>query len=67
MLGSTNGADESATFQEAYGQLVSDVGSKTQHAEVNFQSTKGLLERHKTTLSAVNGVNLRIRLMVDKH
>ncbi len=58
MLGGTGGAGETATFQEAYGQLVSDVGSRTRQAEVNFESTEGLLERHKTALSAVNGVNL---------
>jgi len=58
LLGSTGGAGETATFQEAYGQLVSGVGSKTHHAEVNFQATEGLLERNKMALSAVNGVNL---------
>ncbi len=57
MLGDAGG-NESATFQEVYGQLVSDVGSKTRHAEVNSKATDGLLERHEMSLSAVNGVNL---------
>ena len=47
-----------ATFQEAYGQLVSDMGSRTHHADVNRQSSEGLLERHQMSLSSVNGVNL---------
>jgi flagellar hook-associated protein 1 FlgK len=47
-----------STLQETYGQLVSTVGSKTHHAEVNFQSTEGLLERHKMSLSSISGVNL---------
>ena len=57
LLGDAAGS-ETATFQEAYGQLVSDVGSKTRHAEVNSTATDALLERHEMSLSSVNGVNL---------
>ena len=58
LLGQTGGGLETATFQEAYGQLVSDVGSKTHQAEVNFSATDGLRERHKNSLLSVSGVNL---------
>ena len=61
-LAAIQGADallnRTSTLQETYGQLVSTVGSKTHHAEVNLQSTEGLLERHKMTLSSISGVNL---------
>ncbi|HHH39224.1 MAG TPA: flagellar hook-associated protein FlgK, partial [Sedimenticola sp.] len=30
----------------------------TRHADINARSTAGLAERHRMTLSAVNGVNL---------
>lgn len=58
LLGQTGGAVETATFQETYAQLVSEVGAKTHTAEVNFESTDGLLERHKNSLLSVSGVNL---------
>ena len=59
LLGSTSAAnDETATFQEVYGQLVADVGSKTRNAQVNSEATDGLLERHQMALSSVSGVNL---------
>ena len=38
--------------------MVSDIGSKTRHAEVNAQSTAGLLQRNQLALSSLNGVNL---------
>ncbi|TVO75282.1 flagellar hook-associated protein FlgK [Sedimenticola selenatireducens] len=58
MLGQTGGGLETATFQEAYSQLVSDVGSKTHQAEVNFNATDGLRERHQNSLLSISGVNL---------
>ena len=58
LLGRTGGVVETATFQETYGQLVSGVGSKTHQAEINYQATNGLVERHKNALLAVSGVNL---------
>jgi flagellar hook-associated protein 1 FlgK len=57
LLGSATTA-ETATFQQVYGQLVSDVGSKTHHAEINATTSKALLERHTSSLSSINGVNL---------
>ncbi len=58
LLGSTGGGLETATFQGVYSQLVSDVGSKTHQAEVNFNATDGLRERHKNSLLSISGVNL---------
>jgi len=58
MLGQSGGVVETTTFQGVYGQLVSDVGAETRSAEINAQSTSGLLERHQLALSSVNGVNL---------
>lgn len=58
MLGQTGGGQQTATFQETYGQLVSEVGSKTHQAEVNFNATDGLRERHQNSLLSVSGVNL---------
>ena len=48
----------SGTYQDVYSQLVSGVGSKSRHAEVNYQAQDALLERNKAALSSVNGVNL---------
>lgn len=59
MLGdATGGGAETASFQVVYSQLVSDVGSKTHQAEVNFNATDGLRERHQNALLSVSGVNL---------
>ncbi|MCP4126216.1 MAG: flagellar hook-associated protein FlgK [Gammaproteobacteria bacterium] len=58
MLGESGGVSETTTFQGVYGQLISDVGTKTYSAEINLQSVNGLLETHQMALSSVNGVNL---------
>lgn len=58
LLGATDGGAETATFQGVYSQLVSDVGSKTHQAEVNFKATDGLRERHQNSLLSISGVNL---------
>jgi flagellar hook-associated protein 1 FlgK len=58
MLGDTGGVAPTASFQDVYAQLVSDVGSRTRHAEVNARSSAGLLERHEAALSSISGVNL---------
>ena len=50
-----NGA---ASIQESYSRLVSDVGARTRHAEINYHSQQGLLESHEAALTSVNGVNL---------
>jgi len=61
LLGDTDtvgGGAETATFQGVYSQLVSDVGSKTHQAQVNFNATDGLRERHQNSLLSISGVNL---------
>jgi len=58
LLGETSGVAETATIQEAYGKLVSEVGAKTRQARINSESSQGLLERHQATLTSVTGVNL---------
>jgi len=58
LLGETSGIAETATIQESYGLLVSDVGAKTRQANINSEASDGLLERHQTTLSSMSGVNL---------
>jgi flagellar hook-associated protein 1 FlgK len=52
MLGNT------ATLQGAYGQIVSDVGARTRHAQLNAQAQAGLLRQAQEAHSAVSGVNL---------
>jgi flagellar hook-associated protein 1 FlgK len=58
LLGSSSGTAETATFQQVYGQMVADVGTKTRHTEITAETSAGLLERHQMALSSVNGVNL---------
>jgi len=58
MRGQTGGVLETATFQGVYGQLISDVGTKTRSAEINSQSVNSVLESHRMALSSINGVNL---------
>ena len=47
-----------ATYQEAYAQMVSDVGSKTHHAELNLAAQESLLARNQEAIAEVSGVNL---------
>jgi flagellar hook-associated protein 1 FlgK len=47
-----------ATYNETYAQMVSDVGSKTHHAELNLTAQESLLERTQEAMQAVSGVNL---------
>jgi flagellar hook-associated protein 1 FlgK len=58
MLGQTGGTLETATFQAVYGQIISDVGTKTRSAEINADAANGALEANQMALSSVNGVNL---------
>ncbi len=59
MLGdSSSPGNESATFQDVYGLLVTDVGSRTRTSQINAQATNGLLERHQMAMSSISGVNL---------
>ena len=57
MLGSSSN-NELATFQDVYGLLVADVGTKTRTSQMNSEATDGLLEHHKMAMSSVSGVNL---------
>jgi len=47
-----------ATYQETYAQMVSDVGSKTHHAELNLSAQESLLARSQEAIAEVSGVNL---------
>ncbi|MES9940563.1 MAG: flagellar hook-associated protein FlgK [Candidatus Thiodiazotropha sp. 6PLUC2] len=47
-----------STIDESYVQMVSDVGSKTRHAELNLSAQESLLERTKEAMAEVSGVNL---------
>ncbi|MES9873201.1 MAG: flagellar hook-associated protein FlgK [Candidatus Sedimenticola sp. 6PFRAG7] len=47
-----------ATFQNVYSQLVSDVGAKTHQAEISFRAQEGLLSSHAQRLAEISGVNL---------
>jgi flagellar hook-associated protein 1 len=47
-----------ATFNETYAQMVSDVGSKTHHAELNLAAQESLLQRTQDAMQEVSGVNL---------
>ncbi|MCB1849661.1 MAG: flagellar hook-associated protein FlgK [Gammaproteobacteria bacterium] len=58
LLGATGGTAATATIQETYGLLVSDVGAKTRQASINSEASYGLLQHHQATLSSLTGVNL---------
>ncbi len=47
-----------ASFQDGYSQLVSDVGTKARHAEINAESQRGLLRQAQAQREEVSGVNL---------
>ena len=47
-----------ATFQEAYGKAVADVGTLTRAADINSQAQEGLLIQARQAQQAVSGVNL---------
>jgi flagellar hook-associated protein 1 FlgK len=47
-----------ATYNETYAQMVSDVGSKAHHAELNLAAQESLLERTQNAMQEVSGVNL---------
>lgn len=48
----------SATYGATYAQMVSDVGSKAHHAEMNLDAQKSLLARTQDAMQEVSGVNL---------
>ncbi|MES9816795.1 MAG: flagellar hook-associated protein FlgK [Candidatus Thiodiazotropha sp.] len=47
-----------ATFDATYIQMVSDVGSKTRHAELNLGAQESLLVRSQEAMAEIPGVNL---------
>ncbi|MEW8627936.1 MAG: flagellar hook-associated protein FlgK [Candidatus Thiodiazotropha sp.] len=47
-----------STIDESYVAMVSDVGSKTRHAELNLSAQESLLTRTKEAIAEVSGVNL---------
>ena len=47
-----------ASFQDAYGGIVSDVGRKVQAAEANGLAQRGLLNQTIASKDSVSGVNL---------
>lgn len=47
-----------ATFQETFGQLVAEVGTRTRSAEINRTAQQGLLNQAIEAREAVSGVNL---------
>jgi flagellar hook-associated protein 1 FlgK len=47
-----------ASFDETYVQMVSDVGSKTHYAEINLSAQESLLTRTKEAMAEISGVNL---------
>lgn len=47
-----------ASFQDVYGQVIADVGRRTQSAEVNAAAQNGLLAQTIASKDAVSGVNL---------
>lgn len=51
-------AGGTATLQDAYGQIVADVGTKTQEAGVRRDSFNALLKQSTDARDAVSGVNL---------
>lgn len=52
MFGST------ASFQDVYGQVVADVGRRTQSADANAIAQRGLLEQTVASKDSLSGVNL---------
>ncbi|HHM05979.1 MAG TPA: flagellar hook-associated protein FlgK [Gammaproteobacteria bacterium] len=49
---------ESATYQEAYGQLIADVGSQTRSAALSRDAGRALMDQARAARDAVSGVNL---------
>lgn len=47
-----------ATFQEHYGQMVADVGIKTNQANINEKSQTNLLDQARNARDGISGVNM---------
>jgi len=50
--------NSTATYQEAFSEIIADVGIKTNQAFVNGQAQKALLDQAQESRNAVSGVNL---------
>lgn len=48
----------SASYQEAYAQLVGEIGSRTRHVMVSGEAQQTLLEQAQSSRDSVSGVNL---------
>ena len=51
-------AGGTASFMDAYGQMVTQVGNKTREAEVNSQAQAKMLEEAQSSQQSMSGVNL---------
>ncbi len=51
-------AGNTASFQGAYGEIVADVGTKTQEANTNHDALSTLLQQSQDARDSVSGVNL---------
>ncbi|HKJ75415.1 MAG TPA: flagellar hook-associated protein FlgK [Alphaproteobacteria bacterium] len=50
--------NQSTTFQSAYGQMVSEVGTRTHQLDINSEAQKTLLKQAEATREGISGVNL---------
>lgn len=50
--------NETTTFQASYGQMVSEVGTRTHQLDINSESQKTLLKQAVATREGISGVNL---------
>jgi flagellar hook-associated protein 1 FlgK len=48
----------SSNFQQSFGRLVSDVGTRTQEARINSEASQTLLAQVKDRRESISGVNL---------
>ncbi|MGB5337903.1 MAG: flagellar hook-associated protein FlgK [Gammaproteobacteria bacterium] len=51
-------ANGTASFNDAYGQVVADVGTRTRQAQVNSTAVQRILEQSEAARAAASGVNL---------
>jgi flagellar hook-associated protein 1 FlgK len=47
-----------ASFNDSYGQLVADVGTRTQQAQINGDTRLQILQQNEAARASVSGVNL---------
>jgi len=51
-------ANGSASYQEAYGELVAETGSRTQRSRIDMQSSRAVLDQTRERREGLSGVNL---------